>query len=123
MHIFIYPQGFIEAILISGRRKKTTQKLNLLIEFLNSVFIKFPFKVTGVELAFRIINLQIFFYFKLFMCSLDVKRSKYFKAFIPPNPHRELAAELTAPQDPHVRFTTFESSIFVQKRTLERLLG
>ena len=34
-------QGFIQAILMSGRRHK---KLNLLIEFSNSIFMKFYFK-------------------------------------------------------------------------------
>ena len=34
-------QGFIQAILMSGRRHK---KLNLLIEFSNAIFIKFYFK-------------------------------------------------------------------------------
>ena len=39
---------------MSGRRKRTPKKLNLLIEFSNSIFIKFHFKVTRVELAFKI---------------------------------------------------------------------
>ena len=36
---------------------------------------------------------------------------------------RELVAELTAPREFHVHFATFENSIFVQKRTLLKLLG
>ena len=38
-----YVRGFIQAILISGRRHK---KLNFLIEFLNLIFIKFYFKAS-----------------------------------------------------------------------------
>ena len=38
---FITRQGFIQAILMSGRRHK---KLNLLIQFLNSIFIKLYFE-------------------------------------------------------------------------------
>ena len=36
---------------------------------------------------------------------------------------RKLVAELTAPHEFHVHFATFENSIFVQKRTLVKLLG
>ena len=36
---------------------------------------------------------------------------------------RKLVAELTAPREFHVHFATFENSIFVQKRTLVKLLG
>ena len=49
--ICIYSQGFIQAILMSGRRHKI---LNLLIEFSSSIFIKFVLKHIGVELAFNI---------------------------------------------------------------------
>ena len=40
-----------------------------------------------------------------------------------PGRRYELVEELAAPRDPQVHFTTFESSIFVQKRTLVKLLG
>ena len=50
-----------------------------------------------------------------------------FQGFYPsehsPGRRHELVEELTAPQDPHVHFTTFERSIFVQKRTLVKLLA
>ena len=39
MHI--NPKGFMQAILMGGRRHK---KLNLVVEFSNSIFIKFYFK-------------------------------------------------------------------------------
>ena len=50
-----------------------------------------------------------------------------FSGALPPDPppglHHEPVAELTAPRDPHLHFTTFENCIFVQKRTLVELLG
>ena len=50
-----------------------------------------------------------------------------FQGFYPsetsPGCRHELVVELTAPRDPHVHFTTFENSIFVQKRTLVKLFG
>ena len=50
------------------------------------------------------------------------KKTQMFQGFHPSEPspgyRHELVAELTAPHDPHVRFTTFEKSIFVQKRAL-----
>ena len=50
-----------------------------------------------------------------------------FQGFYPSEPspgrHHELVVELTKPRDPHVYFTTFENSIFVQNRTLVKLLG
>ena len=36
----------------------------------------------------------------------------------PPGLRYEPVAELTAPRDPTLNFTTFENSIFIQKRTL-----
>ena len=48
------------------------------------------------------------------MCPLDLKSLT--------GRRHELVAELTAPRDPHVHFTTFENSIFVQKQTLVKLL-
>ena len=44
-------QGFIQAILMSGRQHR---KLNLLIEFKNSIFKKINLKNVIVELAFKI---------------------------------------------------------------------
>ena len=42
-----------------------------------------------------------------------------------PSPRRRyvLVAELAVPRDPHLHFTTFENSVFVQKRTFEKLPG
>ena len=44
-------QGLIQATVMSVRRHK---KLNLLIEFSNSIFTNFILKHVGVELAFKI---------------------------------------------------------------------
>ena len=41
----------------------------------------------------------------------------------PPVPRHEPVAEFAAPRDHHRHFTTFEKSIFVQKRPLVKLLG
>ena len=41
----------------------------------------------------------------------------------PPQLRHEPVAGLNAPLDPHLHFTTFENSIFDQKRTLVKLLG
>ena len=49
----------------------------------NSIFINFILKHVGIELAFKKINLQSFFYFKLFLCPTDVKRPKLFSDFTP----------------------------------------
>ena len=50
-----------------------------------------------------------------------------FQCFFPsealPGSRHELVAEFTAPRDPQVHFTTFENSMFVQKRTLVKLFG
>ena len=72
------------------------------------------------------IGMQSFFYFKLFICPPDEKRPKFFKGFTPESPSRlchEPVAELTAPQDTHLHFTTFKNSIFFQKGTLVKLFG
>ena len=50
-----------------------------------------------------------------------------FQGFSPsealPGSRHELVAELAAPRDPQVHFTTFENSMFFQKRTLVKLFG
>ena len=72
------------------------------------------------------ISLQSFFYFKLFICPPDEKRPTFFRGFTPETPTRlyhEPVAEITAPQDTHLHFTTFKNPIFVQKGTLVKLLG
>ena len=54
------------------------------------------------------------------------KRLKFLGGFRPeplPRLCHEPGAELTAPQDTHLHFTTFKNSIFVQKGTLVKLLG
>ena len=72
------------------------------------------------------ISLQSLFYFKLFICPSDEKRPTFFRGFTPKPPPRlchEPIAELTAPQDTHLHFTTSKNSIFVQKETLVKLPG
>ena len=54
-------QGFIQAVLMSGRRHR---KLNLLIEFKNSIFKKINLKHVIVELAFKINQLASFLLFQ-----------------------------------------------------------
>ena len=72
------------------------------------------------------ISLQIFFYFKLFFCPPDEKNAKIVQGFYPQPPPglcHQTIAEFTSPQDAHVHFTKFKNSVFVQKETLEKLLG
>ena len=66
---------------------QTAQKVSLLIEFSNSIFIKKFFgknKHFGIEFFFKIHwPTTRFLLFKLFICPADVKRSKYFKGLTP----------------------------------------
>ena len=81
---------------MSGRWQK---KLNLLIEFSDSIFIKFYLKHIGIQNK----SVYSFFYFQLFVCPPDVKRPKFFRSFKPPEPlpgscHEPLV-ELKVPSD------------------------
>ena len=72
------------------------------------------------------ISLHSFFYFKLFICPPDKKNTNIFQEFYPqfqPGLWHEPVAEFNATQDAHLHFTTFKSSIFVQKGTLVKQLG
>ena len=88
---------------MSGRRHK---KLNLQIEFSNSLFIKFCFKHIGVKLAFKINLLIRFFVFQAIYLSSRCKKTKHFQGVYPPPPEsppglgHELVAELISPQVP-----------------------
>ena len=65
-----------------------------------------------------------FLLFQAIYLSSRCKKTQIFQGFYlsRPSPGRhELVAELTVPRDLHVHFTTFENSIFVQKRTLVKL--
>ena len=73
-------QEFMQAVLRSVRRHK---KSNLLTEFSNLIFTNFILKHVGIELTFKYINLQGFFYVKLSICPPDVKRPKCFRDFTP----------------------------------------
>ena len=56
-----------------------------------------------------------------------MKKDQHFSGVLPPKPPPRLChepiAELTAPQDTQLHFTTFKNSIFVQKETLVKLHG
>ena len=65
-----------------------------------------------LNLHSKLNSLLTFFYFKLFICPLNVSGLRH-----------EFIAELTTPQVRHLHFATFENSIFVQKRILVKLLG
>ena len=77
-------QVFIQAMLMSGRQHKKTQSY----ECPNSIFIKFYFKAYWKLTCIHNRLADSFFYFKLFICSPDVKRSNLFRDFIPPNPYQ-----------------------------------
>ena len=79
-------QGFIQTILMSCWQHK---KFHLLIQFWNSIFIKFCFKAYKNRLTWSLHSKQIrisklyFFYFKPF-----VKDVKFFRGFAPWTPTR-----------------------------------
>ena len=77
--ICVGQQGFIQGIFMSRRRYR---KLNLLIEFSNSIFIKFYFKAYWRWTFIQNKLAYCFFYFELFVCPSDVKRSKFFTSWI-----------------------------------------
>ena len=56
-----------------------------------------------------------------------MKKDQNSSGVLPPEPQPRLChepvAELTAPQNTHLHFTTFKNSIFVEKGTLVKLLG
>ena len=76
--MYIQYQGFIRAILMSGRRHK---KLNFLIEFSNSIFIKFCFKPywrwTSIQnkLAYNVSSILSY------LSSRCKKRPNFFRGF------------------------------------------
>ena len=96
LHWEIQIQGYIQAILMSGRRHK---KLNLLIEFSNSTFIKFYFKACWC-LKICIRNkcaYEVFFLFEAIYLSSRCKQTKMFKGFTPLTPHHDLLQHLETP--------------------------
>ena len=53
-----------------------------------------------------------------------MKKDQNLSGVLPPTRLcHEPVAELTAPQDTHLHFTTFKNSIFAQKGILVKLLG
>ena len=116
----ITDQGFIQAILMSGRRHK---KLNLLTEFSTQSSKKFILKHIDTELAYKINYLTKFLLFKLFICPPDVKRPKYFRSFTPetsPGFHHKPVAVLTAPGEPYLHFTTFKKHNLCSKTNISK---
>ena len=107
-------QGFIQAILMSVRLHKN---LDFLMEFSNSVFVKFYFKQFGVEITFKIHWLTRF-HLDFFYLSFRCRKATIFQGLhtVNPPPNYESIAELTAFWDPHLHLTTFENSILVQKK-------
>ena len=107
-------QGFIQAILMSVRLHKNP---DLLMEFSNSVFVKFYFKQFGVEITFKIHWLTRF-HLDFFYLSFGCRKATIFRGLhtLNPPPNYESIAELTAFWDPHLHLTTFENSILVQKK-------
>ena len=86
----------------------------------NSIFIKFYFKA---YLRWTYIQNTLAYYISSILnYSFVLQMQKD-----PLNPHQGFAMNplwsFTAYWDPHLHFTTFENSIFVQKRTLVKLLG
>ena len=114
----------------------------------NSILISFIVKHPDIEPAFKLISLLGFFHFKLFFFSSKCKKANAFqKLYLTPwiitknfmTPFcgwgstvsrlscvltcQQLIVKITAPWDLHLLYTTFENSIFVQNRTLLKLLG
>ena len=48
---------------------------------------------------------------------------RFLASELPPGLHHKPIADLTTPGDPHIHFTAFKNSIFVQKWALVKLLG
>ena len=72
----IYQQGIISNFDVWYK------KLNFLTEFSSSIFIKF-YKVLALNLLSKKIRLQGFFYFMLFICPPNVKRSNFIRDSAP----------------------------------------
>ena len=102
-----HEQGFMPAVLMSCRRHK---KLNFLIKFSNSIFIKFEVKVywrwTCVQ---NKLIYKVSFYFQQFVCVPDVKKTKnVLRFYLTETPRRlryEHVLELEAPRDPQPPLT------------------
>ena len=77
----------------------------------------------ALNLHSRQIGLQGFFYFKLFICPVDIKRPKLLRDLLtePSSGFRhEPVVELIALRDPKLGFTTFENSLSVQKMDITK---
>ena len=94
--------GSIQAILVPGRRHK---KLNLLIEFWNSVFIKFDFEAYQNQVASSLhskkIDLLCFFLFQAFIYPPDTKSSGVSPLDPPPGLRHRSTAKHTVPPNLH----------------------
>ena len=138
---YIWPTSFTEYVIVEVTWRVMPSRLRLKISRSNTqgmtpspptlkslVFFSIKFISSLTEIIHAILisgSLQSFFYSKLFICPPDEKNTKMFQGFYPKAPpglcHRPIA-ELTAPQDAHLHFITFQNSIFVQKGTLVKLL-
>ena len=111
---------------MSGRRHK---KLNLLIKFSNFIFTKFYFKPywrwTFIQnnLACYVSSILSYLQYLPSRC----KKAKISQGLYLLNPNQDSAMNplqsLQHLEASHLQFTTFENSVFVQKRTLVKLLG
>ena len=117
-------QGFIQPVLMSGRRLK---KLDLLIEFSNPIFIKFYFKAERRWTCIQNDIASKLFSVLSYLFALQMWKDQNFSGLLPHKPSpgllHEPVVELTATQDPHLHFATFENLIFAEKQTLVKLLG
>ena len=119
-----HEQGFMPAVLMSCRRHK---KLNFLIKFSNSIFIKFEVKVywrwTCVQ---NKLIYKVSFYFQQFVCVPDVKKTKnVLRFYLTETPRRlryEHVLELEAPRDPQPPLPPPSSASFYKIRKLNLCL-
>ena len=121
---YLFSRKFISSltrIFTSNYSGRWLKKLNVLIEFSNSIFIKFYFKADWHWTWIQVF-LQSFFCFKLFICLSALKRPKFFRGFTPQTPTSALPWNCW-PRDPNLHFTTIKNLIFVPKWTLVKLLG
>ena len=133
-NIFLIDQGFMQTILMSSRQHK---KLDLLIEFWNSMFLKkFILKHIKTVWLWPCIQSKLFGYLSSFISYYLPFRLKWLEALPPELPiwlHHRPDMKLIVPPDthPHCRIilwsfsqnVTIKNSIFFQKCTLLKLPG
>ena len=100
------------------------KKLDLLIEFSDSVFTNFILKHVGIDFAFKIKLIYKFSSILSYSFVLQIEKGQNFSGTLLPEPpsrlRHEPIAEFAVSQDPNLHFTTFENSIFVQKMDISK---